>query len=364
MDEDELRRWVGKRLKQDVPDAIWTLVRRHSYANVQNETERLDLLTFVRKELKSLAADEMNPPRDSRSQERSVPIAPVLSSRELGRARALTEYHGKLAAGLPEVRRFRNDVLEGRAMAKTAAVKFLKSPVAALFGLAAFKEHSIPARHRTKEVDFSDLNGLMKVTIQVDPPGVSLDYEGEDLAPYHVDARGPINTDFVVRHGGRKHRITCRRGSLLDLLRVTAGSLNRYPWPEGAGAWFLLTGEAPAIDPVLARMNVRMDSLSERAQIFMEIDAWVSAATVAKMYHRAQQRFLGRHNHPVSERRIELFRFITAAMNEDGGIPPWRGQMDAWNVKFEEWWYKDVRNFSRDYRSIRETLLNPEINVS
>jgi hypothetical protein len=79
------------------------------------------------------------------------------------------------------------------------------------------------------------------------------------------------------------------------------------------------------------------------------------------MYRRAQNEFLGRHNRPISERRLELFRYVNARTSDpERKTAPWRALMEEWNHAHLEWSYGDVRNFARDYWNAFRLILFPK----
>ena len=134
-----------------------------------------------------------------------------------------------------------------------------------------------------------------------------------------------------------------------------------YPWPKGAAAWFVLTGAEPEF--VRTTASVRLGSQFQLGQVVIKADAWVSAATVTAAFRQAQKRLLGRHNRPISERRMELFRFVNRHRDAADELPSWRQLFSDWNSQRRTWPYKNVRNFSRDYWSAARLLMFPDYEI-
>lgn len=360
MDEDELRTWVREQLRQEVPDSIWTLVREDGYLNVVDEAERDDLVRRIARLLQLMSSKPMRKRRRSVGRNADVTLKPLLTARESLRAQALTEYFGKLAGATPELQRFRAQVLDGQLLTKDGVKQLLLSPVARMLSIEDFRRWQIPLIHEGRIVsEIYEAGKTYEAVLYADPPGATVPFSQDLAVAGTFWERLAGNQIISVRIDGMRHETTVFDGSILDALRRTGLALKTFPWQDGESLLFALTGNIPSIAPMSSSMKLAMSSHSDRARIQITADPWVSAASVARMFGRAQKQLLARHNRPISERRLELFRFVTANQ-QDLEIPPWRGLMENWNKKFRSWRYDDVRNFSRDYWSAARGLLFPQ----
>jgi len=77
------------------------------------------------------------------------------------------------------------------------------------------------------------------------------------------------------------------------------------------------------------------------------------------MYKKAQREMLGKRTHQVSKNRLRLLELVET-MGE--GLS-WRERMNLWN-EFHSRQYKDRANFSKAYRDIRGSVLEPGYSVT
>jgi hypothetical protein len=153
-------------------------------------------------------------------------------------------------------------------------------------------------------------------------------------------------------------------GDARETLSRVAGSL-RYPWQPGEAEWFILTGEIPRVPALGHSFGVHVASHGNRAVIHIDVEPWVSAERVTALYRDLQKAILrNRHNRPISERRLTLFRFVTEHADDEGEIAPWRALLPEWNRRHKRWTYRNVRNFSRDYWAVARLLLFPTYNLN
>lgn len=147
----------------------------------------------------------------------------------------------------------------------------------------------------------------------------------------------------------------------LDALRSLVPKWARlYGWEEDDMSWTILTGQAPELRPldIAVRYNV-----VRPARITITAEQWVPAKVIERNYRKAQQRLLGKDNHPLSLRSLATLRFVEADKRSESKWPGWRKLMERWNLEFPEWSCKDVRNFQRTYDRALEEVAHPSVGV-
>ena len=123
-------------------------------------------------------------------------------------------------------------------------------------------------------------------------------------------------------------------GRSLKKLRKLADKLARtYHWREGDAMWFVLSGHAPPVRPVKARVAVS-ESINDyhpnTAEIWLTADAWVDAKEVEQAFRKAQRSILGGDARPLPDRTLEAVKFVARRMREHGK-ETWRERWKAWN---------------------------------
>ncbi|MEX2227476.1 MAG: hypothetical protein WEB52_13620 [Dehalococcoidia bacterium] len=361
MDESELRSWVGEKLGRDVPDAVWSLLRDDGFLNVSDDNGRDDLARRAARLLQVFSSKSMQHRRARVVRSGEASQKPALSAYESERALAMSEYYAKYAASLPEVRAFRHDVLGGHLLSEQDARGLLNSSAARMLTPVEFERHGIPLVHDSEVLSQDYVRGERYCAVlSISPPNVQVEFEHllKDVGTFWEGMPGNYVLEFRLK--GMRHETTVFNGSVLDRLRRTATTLQPLPWQKGDATWFVLTGERPRTVPMQSNSTIKWSSFANSGQIELQIEPWVSAASVAAMYKKAQRRFLGRENRPISARRLALFRLVTSETDENLEIPSWRVLMDEWNARYPAWTYKNVRNFARDYWSALRFIMFPD----
>jgi hypothetical protein len=137
-----------------------------------------------------------------------------------------------------------------------------------------------------------------------------------------------------------------------------------YSWTRESATMFVLTGrsnESP-IKSIRCTTNLKRDrsgmswpSFADYYTISMEIEPWISADTVYRVYRDRQREILRHNNRPLGTRSLALLRFIVK--NIDGmKKKPWRNLMMMWNQTHSEYRQDDVANFARDVNRALEAI--------
>lgn len=169
-------------------------------------------------------------------------------------------------------------------------------------------------------------------------------------------------------------------GIKLKKLLKLAGKLSKtYRWREGDAAWFVLTGQTPPIRPLEVRASVSIpskhpgrpqtlipDSSPPRymaevpkpsdyhpstARITVTADAWVNAKEVERAFREAQTQVLagGDAVGRMSERSLEVIRFVARNTREHDSRPPWTLLWESWNREHPQWRYVSYRGLRQAY---------------
>lgn len=148
----------------------------------------------------------------------------------------------------------------------------------------------------------------------------------------------------------------------LDALRSLVPRWARlYRWEEEDMSWTILTGQAPELRPLDIAVKY---SVVRPARITVTAEHWIPAKVIERNYRKAQQRLLGKDNHPLSMRSLATLRFVESDKRRRSKWPGWRKLMEQWNLKYPEWRCKDVRNFKRTYDRALEEVAHPSVRVT
>ncbi len=364
MDEGELRRTARQRFGKQIPEWIWGLLRDDHYLDSDDEDAREEALSRIQR-LLQITLPAGGQPRRRPGSVGTREHAPRLSTGESLRALAASEYLAKDAERLPEVQRFRQDILDGRLLTRQEVTVFLASRAAQCFSLWEFQVRGVPpARHSARIVNENATYGdCYHVVIHVEPPSVDWTFERKPVGVVWSGSNRALGHKHVMPIiEGRPIDAWYWNGSVIDDLMELDRVLREerhYPWTTFDGAWLVMTGEAPIVRPLTAAISRRMGSHSNRVTITMTVEPWVSVGTLASYYRQRQRELLRRHNRPISERRLVLVRFVLAQTDEQGEVPSWRVMMQEWNRAHPAWRYRDVRNMARDYWSAARQVVFP-----
>ena len=394
MDEKELWEWVTRRLRiAEVPEPIRRLAKKDEYVKdaLAKDKElaregRASLLGFVQERM--VFAKEMENWKQGRTpgdeDDDRDPEPPLeLGHIESPRSKALEEYIAKMASCERSVFNFRVWYLNGGVLLPEQARALISSPAAAYLPPYYFnpqRELHVPlvghaaTPPEMEAVESDEVGPYTPVKMFIDPPGVKL------------KAKVRRTKELLVPgEDGRPQKVTVSEHSLLNELRKVSRRVLRWrPWNEEQTNWFVLTGEPPTIPAVEGRYRASRSDLITFGTINMTIQPWVSAKTVRDSYQRLQSRLKEKKPRAPSERNLAVFRFVVdqqtvelpgAAGGRDGFErmkppklvrPSWRTLLEHWNRMYPEgdtWHYKDVRNFSKDFRRAEKSVIHPAYKI-
>lgn len=368
MDEHELIDWLGKQIGRPIPPRVLKLLRDDGYLHLVDDDDPIATLNRTRLLLQLTSGDP--PRRHSRRITVADKTLRAVAKRDEIRRDAVSEYWARDASTASEVKRFRREVLRDRLLTSDEAQDFLISPAALMFSSLVLAANKVdPARHKATVVkEEAKFLGPYHAVVHVEQPATDLKFEVGSTEHNVWDGERPRGTEqLFVRVEGRV-RVEARAwlSSVVAELKRAADSLERhnYPWLPGDAAWFILTGETPKVAALGHSIDWRLGSQGNRAVIKIHVEPWISANRVTALYRDLQRQILGRHNRPVSERRVALFHFVTTHMDDDGKLPPWRRLLEDWNKRQPRYKYDNVRNFSRDYWAAARLLLFPKLHLT
>jgi hypothetical protein len=164
---------------------------------------------------------------------------------------------------------------------------------------------------------------------------------------------------------GRRERLTFWPGSVLGNLRKLCKALTKaHPWDVDQATWFVLTGDAPLVRPIQAKINSSW-MLGRRAltTISLNVQPWVPAETVENVYRQVQSRVLGGENKRIGDKSLRLLEFVTQRAEADGELPSGRALVEQWDQIWihekPQWCYgADTRTFWRDLRNAQRSVTN------
>jgi hypothetical protein len=321
-------------------------------------------------------------PRRRQSQAASARLNPD----EMERMDTVSVCLAKLAAMRSDVRRFRSEVLGDERLTPEQACGFLGSPALAVLIPAQLKSYGIPPVGHTatpvphhgswpslllpesvQQVDIGVIRGVDRrrelryvVTLFVDPPAVTVQAMSDPGVPSKF---------LIFVDEGRLKKAPTWPGALLDELRKLGTELEKdYHWPQGAGPWFVLTGDVPPVSPFRTSGSFCVAD-HMYGTITLHIEPWISAETVLKAYRAIQRDVLRHDNRPLNRRTLALLRFVMDRSTNDGQLPRWRTLVEEWNAAHcsedTAWMYRgpdgaqDIRRFARDFHRAYQAVLRP-----
>jgi hypothetical protein len=305
-------------------------------------------------------------PRGSRrrvkkaSGNRDQEVATELGQYERLRADVLSEYLAKMAAINPEVVQFRSDVLTGELLTSEQARAFLLSPATRYLERGVWQTYGIPARHTATLLDENrgrtEDGSFHWVRLRIDPPGEEHTVSIPNPQSYH---------SLYLAEDGRDKRITFWPGSVLGELRELCKELTKvHPWDIYQATWFMLTGETQFVHPIRAKKQETW-LIDGRAYttISLAVQPWVPPEHVETVYRQLQKQIIGGAHGRVSDKNLNLLRFVTERADGSGNLPIGEVLVKDWDKKWKhqrpEWCYgADTRRFWRDFRNAQKSVTN------
>lgn len=283
------------------------------------------------------------------------------------RAEAFSLYLAKLASEDPKVKNFRREVLdEGVFLSKEEAEAFIFSPATALFQAAWFKEEGVPfVGHTVRVLELEILSSRRPRRLR---GKAKVEWEGGEIVTPFEGA--VLSSDPFEREAVGSESVPALKESVIsDLLLLDEHLRGRFPWhPLHRDVLqvplFVLTGMPPWVEPFRATVPEGYPDLYQTVDI--TVWPWVPVQEVTSLYESVRKEL--NPTPTTSPRRLALFMFVlehpeveVAQVGERPKVPSWRELYRLWNNHFprgNEWHYKDVRNFQRDFKEAFDQITN------
>jgi hypothetical protein len=150
---------------------------------------------------------------------------------------------------------------------------------------------------------------------------------------------------YALPHEDHLRWAEVRQEGVLGELKDLAERLTQSAgWTEAQAVLYVLTGIAPRIESISARVELGNDLTT---RIHLSIDPEASPREVAEMFRAWRKWFVGPRHRDMSPKHLmlALFRVQHPKVQEQ----VWSDLMVLWNAAHAEWAYEDPSHFARDY---------------
>jgi len=297
--------------------------------------------------------------------------APRLAEHEQERSRVLTTHFGRLADRMDSVVKFRQRHLNGELLSRNDAEAFLRSRAYQLMSAEQVEQAGLPipglrSEEEARSVEdfvLSDRSRAFFVFYRLRC------YVGNGRPRIHrvrvpileqsnEPPTRPLEIEFA---NGSGLGLQILSGSVIDGLRASAKFLvDEFRWPFSGAALFILTGEVPPRPGIAMEVSSREGLFVTQARITMEIQPWVSADAVRRVYQHARRWAAGPRVRSLSTETLRLFEGCAAAILK---TPPetWKAIAEAQRrdgrIKRRVTW----RQCRRDFFLAKQRLLRPNL---
>lgn len=279
--------------------------------------------------------------RQARDRERELPGLPADTRLEV-----LSKILALEASRLPEVQRFRQEVLGGRLLAVEDIPRWIEEQMRKEGPATVFVSLQVALPPNARPRDSREALAMAKQVLATAEP-VRMALERETLEcpgpPPGVEMEDAAAAVLAATPGWR-YRLSIRFGGTLWRLKRLVQQLTRlYPWREHQAVAFVLAGLVPVLSRASARVPLVFTSPWER--IVLELDPRLPASEVALLYRRLRGEVYRGTDRPMSQKNLQLTLFLAEHQDRPA---TWRELMDAWNSRFPKWRYTNYRRFARD----------------
>jgi len=122
----------------------------------------------------------------------------------------------------------------------------------------------------------------------------------------------------------------------------------RYPWFKEDAAWFVLTGNTPAVRPVTLTMGADLTFI-------IRVQPWTSRESMNAAYDSISTPWIGK-GHPPTDKALSLLEFVIEHTGEDGNRPTWEALRELWNARFPARHFTTYSGIRRAYIGARKKL--------
>jgi hypothetical protein len=119
--------------------------------------------------------------------------------------------------------------------------------------------------------------------------------------------------------------------AVFDELRVLSEWLaGRYPWTVPGAAWFVLTGDPPALDPLGVSVHLSQQLDHTYARVTLSVEPWMPEGAVARAYRELKRDMMPRKSHATGTKTMEILAFVADRMRR-GRQPNWQNLALEWD---------------------------------
>ncbi|HHY35949.1 MAG TPA: hypothetical protein GX510_10060 [Firmicutes bacterium] len=321
--EEELKNWVSVQIAGPIDERIWALCKEDGFIDEALNPEFRNVKGLLKRyrDLENLKADR----RPTERKPRQIPPDKRLAT--------LSEIIAIEAARLPEVVRFREEVLSGQLIPFAEIPTWIEQKAKEDGGGTHWVEIPLPPGHELPDtMGHLPPEWLRRLADTIEKHGLRI-YGGWRLNT--LSYPGPPGENWV-------RAIPVRHDGVLGRLKRIAGQLcRRYPaWEEARAVAFVLSGAVPLIP----KARLQFDHHSHMPPtITITVDPRLSKEEVAKLYARHRRELFEGQDKPMSEKHLKLAVFL--AQNPSG---TWVERMSNWNACYPQWSYTNYRTFCRD----------------
>lgn len=298
------------------------------------------------------------------------------------REKVFSEYVAREAAKNLKVAQFRQTYFghQSAVLTNVQALSFLASPACQVLTREFFESHDIPyLSHLAERVKFEtdELTNRASMTLKVTPPGKTFTV---DTAQDHISSITYLydETTYDVKTGQEFSNIWQDRidltwrggsavGSCIDMvvwprsiiaeLRQIGHELEAFfSWSEVEAIWFVLTGTTPLLRALKVSSYewYPIRGMVPRRILNIQVEPWIPANTISKLYRGIQHELFGRDNYQIGERTLAVLQFGLKYEVDQKKSPMWNHLVKEWNTIYPEWHYEGGKRLASAYSRAKQ----------
>jgi len=121
----------------------------------------------------------------------------------------------------------------------------------------------------------------------------------------------------------------------------------------------VLTGKGPLLWPIRVSQRTERFASHSRSTLTIQVEPWVSAASVTRAYRELQRESTDGDNRPLALRTLTLLQFLLRWFIGKKRDPTWEEVTRKWNRAHPTWSYADFRAVRLAYFRTGAALLFP-----
>jgi len=138
-----------------------------------------------------------------------------------------------------------------------------------------------------------------------------------------------------------------------------------YGWRRDDAAWFVLTSRPPRLRPLTADVSMRQSAYGpNHCKITLHVAPWIPSEVVERAFVQLRDQVRGGAGPgTVSEKRLEVLRFVEEQRAKFGRRPNFEALLQIWNQEYPHWAYADYRALSKAYREAYQEVVHPKYHM-